>query len=308
MILLIQPDLIPLPFGKGRGDGSGWYGIRAPRHLIAKPNAMSPNEISRSSLLDLLFENRNKQYGAYVLRKYYDNRLSLSIGIMLAAVLLALFLVNVFRSAAPASSGDIFDDGGVIVSLVPDEPKLPDPPKLRVPVQSPAQKVIDFNNFRITSDPTDVASIDDIARAAVGSQTSDGPETVDGPRISDPGPGEGPVVPAVTAAPAPEVPEAPSAPPSFPGGMKAWTDFLVRNLQPSSDMQPGEKRSVVVRFWVDEEGHVGRFEVQQSGGAAFDNEVLRVLKRMPKWKPALQRGRPVATSFVQPVTFQAPEE
>ncbi|RYE37819.1 MAG: TonB family protein [Hyphomicrobiales bacterium] len=85
-------------------------------------------------------------------------------------------------------------------------------------------------------------------------------------------------------------------------------DFLGRSLSASSDMQPGERRSVLVRFWVDEYGNVGRFEVLQSGGTAFDNEVLRALKRMPKWKPALQRGRPVATSFVQPVTFQAPEE
>jgi protein TonB len=46
----------------------------------------------------------------------------------------------------------------------------------------------------------------------------------------------------------------------------------------------------------------------QSGGFAFDNEVIRVLKKMPKWKPAVQNGHTIALSFMQPVTFQAFEE
>ncbi|WP_165917200.1 energy transducer TonB [Flaviaesturariibacter aridisoli] len=268
---------------------------------------MSPNEITRSSLLDLLFENRNKQYGAYVLRKYYDNRLSLSIGIMLAAVLLALFLVNVFSGKA----GDVFTPPEVTVvslQLAPDKTKAPEPelPKPRQKAGGPVNSKA-FTAPVIGPDPTNLPPTDDLRNAAISTHNTPGAVPGDVPPAPDPGPiAQGTVPPAPV--PAPEVVEAPSAPPSFPGGMKAWTDFLVRNLVPSSDMQPGEKRSVVVRFWVDEEGHVGRFEVQQSGGAAFDNEVLRVLKRMPKWKPALQRGRPVATSFVQPVTFQAPEE
>ncbi|RYZ00603.1 MAG: hypothetical protein EOO11_01085, partial [Chitinophagaceae bacterium] len=57
-----------------------------------------------------------------------------------------------------------------------------------------------------------------------------------------------------------------------------------------------------------EDGAVSRFEVEQTGGADYDAEVMRVLKRMGRWNPALQNGRPVATSFVQPVTFIAPEE
>jgi protein TonB len=48
--------------------------------------------------------------------------------------------------------------------------------------------------------------------------------------------------------------------------------------------------------------------VVQSAGAVFDNEVIRVLKKMPKWKPAIQNGQPVAVTFTQPVTFQAVEE
>jgi protein TonB len=75
-----------------------------------------------------------------------------------------------------------------------------------------------------------------------------------------------------------------------------------------ADLQPGERRTVQVRFQVSAEGEITKFEILQSGGSIFDREVIRVLKKMPKWKPAIQNGRPIAISFVQPVTFQAIEE
>ena len=57
-----------------------------------------------------------------------------------------------------------------------------------------------------------------------------------------------------------------------------------------------------------EDGSITKFEIIQSGGAAFDNEVIRVLKKMPKWKPAVQNGQNVSVMFTQPVTFVAYEE
>jgi periplasmic protein TonB len=65
---------------------------------------------------------------------------------------------------------------------------------------------------------------------------------------------------------------------------------------------------VIVRFSVGEDGSVTHFEIMQSGGSAFDNEVIRVLKKMPKWKPAVQNGKNVPVMFTQPVTFMAFEE
>jgi protein TonB len=48
--------------------------------------------------------------------------------------------------------------------------------------------------------------------------------------------------------------------------------------------------------------------VLQSGGSVFDNEVIRVLKKMPKWKAAIQNGRAIAVTFTQPVTFVGVEQ
>lgn len=90
--------------------------------------------------------------------------------------------------------------------------------------------------------------------------------------------------------------------------MQAWLDFLSNNLKTPQELEAGEKRVVVINFFVDAEGNVTRFTVVKSAGALFDNEVIRVLKRMPKWKPAIQNNQPVAVSFTQPVTFMAAEE
>jgi periplasmic protein TonB len=93
--------------------------------------------------------------------------------------------------------------------------------------------------------------------------------------------------------------------PQFPGGAAAWAAFLSRHLQAPEPLEAGEKITVLVRFLVNEIGTVTGFEIIKSGGEAFDREVLRVLHRMPKWKPALRNGQPTAVSFTQPVTFIA---
>ena len=96
--------------------------------------------------------------------------------------------------------------------------------------------------------------------------------------------------------------------PEFPGGREAWTVFLNRHLQTPDYLEPGEKKLVLIRFFVDTDGAVNGFKVLQSGGAVFDDEVIRVLRKMPRWKPAIQNGHPVAVSFTQPVTFVGVEQ
>ncbi len=91
--------------------------------------------------------------------------------------------------------------------------------------------------------------------------------------------------------------------PEFPGGPEAWSKFLNRHLQTPADLEAGEKKTVLISFLVDADGSVTGFKVVRSGGNAFDNEVIRVLKKMPKWKPAIQNGHPVVVPFTQPVTF-----
>jgi protein TonB len=100
----------------------------------------------------------------------------------------------------------------------------------------------------------------------------------------------------------------PDKQPQFPGGIQAWLAFLNNNLRSPEELESGEKRTVVIHFHVAEDGSITNFIVVQSAGSAFDNEVISVLKKMPKWTPAMQAGQPVSVSFTQPVSFVGVEE
>ena len=100
----------------------------------------------------------------------------------------------------------------------------------------------------------------------------------------------------------------PDRQPQFPGGSQAWIAFLSNNLRAPEELESGERRTVLIRFHVAEDGSIANFEVVRSAGSAFDNEVIRVLKKMPKWTPAMKAGQHLSVSFTQPVTFVGVEE
>ncbi|HTJ11069.1 MAG TPA: energy transducer TonB, partial [Dinghuibacter sp.] len=96
--------------------------------------------------------------------------------------------------------------------------------------------------------------------------------------------------------------------PEFPGGEEALRRFFMRYLQTPDELESGAKVKVMIRFVVGKDGSLSAYAVQQSGGQIFDNEVVRVLKKMPKWTPGIQNGKPVAVYFSLPVTFMRGDE
>jgi periplasmic protein TonB len=263
---------------------------------------MTSQEILRADMLDILFENRYKRYGAYELRRWYPARLSLALFSSLSVVgLLLLFFSPQYKniSAVVLAPGD----SAIVLRtqiLLPQTPPPP-PPRNIHPAATPAQ--VQDVTIRITEeiDMTDVPEQGALVDRVTGGATSDGdPAAL--PQIP---------VPVVDEQGTPARPESfiPSyTAPEFPGGLSAWLHFLNRNLRVPASLAPGEKRSVMVRFLVGADGAVSDFEMVQSAGAEFDAEVIRVLKKMPKWKPAVQNGNPVALAFTQPVTFIGAEE
>jgi protein TonB len=269
---------------------------------------MTSQQILQSDLLDILFEKRNKLYGAYLLRKNYPMELGKALGITLLLVLALIFL------GGSSESGQKIDIVGpeykVSSVVIPDEVK-PEPPKPKVEEPAAPQQVktevftTKINTVDKTVEP--LATQNELNASAIGSDRIDGP----------PSPGiQPPQLPPVnnggagTADIAIEKkdPPLPNRQPQFPGGTEAWLNFLSKHLRPPQDLEPGEKRMCQIRFSVDEQGLITNFQVVQSGGSEFDNEVIRVLKKMPKWLPAIQNGKPAAVSFTQPVTFAAAEE
>ena len=90
---------------------------------------------------------------------------------------------------------------------------------------------------------------------------------------------------------------------AFPGGEEVWINFLNKNLNPPPDLKTNEKKIVAVQFLVKENGSINELEIVKSGGPAFDKEVLRVMKRMPYWKPAVENGLPVSSMVLKSITI-----
>jgi protein TonB len=269
------------------------------QHLTGNQLAMTSNEILKAELLDIVFDNRNKNYGAYVLRKYYNSRLGIGLGGMLGIVLIIVLIVSFNPKLREVISEVVNRTDTVILSVVPSPPPEPSPA-----LHTPRSNVRQINNsrFEIVNQETTVPTQASISGAAISNTTVEGPDmTVAEPSIID-RPGIEHAVIERTP------PPAPTTAAEFPGGQQAWVNFLNKHLRTPDELGAGQKKTVQVRFSVAEDGSVTQFEIIQSGGTAFDNEVIRVLKKMPKWKPAVQNGKNVPVMFTQPVTFMAFEE
>jgi hypothetical protein len=89
----------------------------------------------------------------------------------------------------------------------------------------------------------------------------------------------------------------------FPGGPDAFMDFLDKNLVNPDKTNKAKERQVIAAFEIDAQGNCSHIKIVASAGPAYDEEVKRVLTKMPKWKPAFANGRFVATRITQPIKF-----
>lgn len=266
---------------------------------------MTSNEILKADVLDILFDNRNKQYGAYALRKHYNNRLSMALGISLSAALLLFVLMSVNHSKKILAGINYSDSVVLKIIDLPKDIKKIIPPKPKEVVQPQVRQkqftTMILSNKKEIIPPPDIR---DLTGADISNKTLDGPSAtgiavVQTPVVSNTGSSEQKTVSEFK----PDQKE-----PEFPGGAEAWLNFLRKNLVAPAELDAGEKKTVLIKFFVATDGTVTNFEVLQSAGKSFDNEVIRVLRKMPKWKPAIQNGQPVAKAFTQPVTFVGVEE
>ena len=93
--------------------------------------------------------------------------------------------------------------------------------------------------------------------------------------------------------------------PEFPGGQDSLMSFLMHTLKyPKEAMAKGIQGRVVVKFIVEKDGQVSTPQVLKSVCPAVDEEALRVIRCMPRWKPGKQNGKEVRVFFTLPVTFR----
>lgn len=274
---------------------------------------MEANKILQSDLIDIVFDQRNKEYGAYELRKGYNLRLLISIAWM-TALTAGLFGVNYIVNRTQGSRKPVMTVLDVQLVDIKEEKKnepLPPPPPLPQTV-SPKVEIIKFTPPKIVKDnevreeekPPVQEKIEE-ARIGVINQEGVKDEGVVAPPAGDGGKGivETPRRPAEDYNQVFTKVEIES---EYPGGAAAWLRYLNKNFRYPPDAIADEiQGTVVVQFIVDQEGGVS--EVAAISGpqqGELREEAVRVIRQSGKWIAAIQNGRKVKSYKKQPVIFK----
>lgn len=281
------------------------------QHLIIKHTAMTNKEILQSDMLDILFEKRNKAYGAYALRRGYDHRMLLALGSGLA-VIFSVLLFNIIGSNNDVS-GDPLPQKEVITLRTIEIPEEPPKPKEKPAAPKVIKQVASVKNTaNIKIEPDKALKTAEMPEVTDLKDKQTGTENIAGEH-----PGNIAIItekPANTGNAGGMATEKQNdfiineRAPEFPGGEEALARFLSRNLTTPGELEAGQKKAVRVRFTIGSDGSISFIEIAQTGGDMFDKEVVRVCKKMPRWKPAIQNGVHVPVSYVLPVTFIGTEQ
>jgi protein TonB len=277
---------------------------------------MEANKILSADILDLVFEGRNKDYGAYELRKTYNRRITRAL--IITASLFILIFLAAFLNKTLQREEKAVDVKEVELTAIkeeeepkPEPPPPPPPPKTEPP---PKVEMTKFTPPEIVKDeevkkediPPEVEKLED-TKIDVVSQ-----EGIKDVGIATPVVDEGK---AVVAAPKDETDYEQTftkveVEASFKGGEGAWRKYLERNLNASAPVDNGANPgsyTVVVQFIVDKEGNISDVKALTNHGYGMEDEAVRVIKRGPKWEPAIQNGRQVKAYRKQPITFVVSE-
>lgn len=272
---------------------------------------MEIQQIPRADILDILFEGRNKDYGAYELRKTYNRRLTKALAATASACLL---LIGGYTWAGRSHPSKILmpvSDEIILTKTVPEHPVVPLPipkpqPQQIATIRSTPPLIVHDQDVR----PEDVPPPNDATdQVKIGSETHAGDPfdgTVTAPSANGVGQGviEKPKSPDEDDGIV-DIVEIESA---YPGGMEAWKRFLSKNYRvPEEAVSNNISGTVIVQFIVDKEGNVS--DVQAiSGPEELKGEAIRVIKKSGKWTPAIQNGRKVNSYKKQPIVVQLENE
>jgi periplasmic protein TonB len=272
---------------------------------------MESNKILNADFLDILFEGRNKEYGAYELRKTYNRRVAISLVGMV--VLCALLFLGYFL--ASATGGDKEQEAIVVQDVQleeikqeekeepppPPPPKPPDPPKVEMAKFTPP-KIVKDEEVKEEEKPPEVEKLEE---TKIGTINQEGVKDLGivAPPVEDAGKG-------VVEAPKKEEEDWDKTftkveiESSYPGGAAAWQRYLLKTLRYPQEAQDNEVQgTVVVQFIVDKAGVVSNVDAI-SGPQELRDEAVRVIKKSGQWTPAVQNGRQVKSYKKQPIVFR----
>lgn len=241
---------------------------------------------------DVVFENRNKDYGAYRLRKAYAQRLMTGLGVTIVLVSILLSMLN-FRSKSQSMKEVPVPFGAPVEPLPPPsiKPQPPRNPVQRPPVRSANTQVL------VTTDEVEETEVEAITDFV----SSEGDDTGGVGPIE--GAGTIPIeVPAAVTLP--EIFDHAEIMPAYEGGMEAMMKFIQKKIRyPRTAIRQEIEGTVFVRFVVSGDGSVTDVQVVRGIHPDCDKEAMRVISMLPSWKGGSHNGRPVSVRMVLPIKF-----
>lgn len=272
---------------------------------------------------DLVFADKNKEFGAYQLRKNSDKRHNLAFLYTLIGLVVVFFLVigyskwSDYRDEQRALQLQEERERMAQAALLEQQEEAPEEeeveqekfeqPEIEVPeevlatVQVTQIAIVDADKVKNEVMNMEEQMEDNTARGVVNQEGSDDADKFKAVQEQ-----------VVVKEPEPEVKHEPEKifvaveqPAEFPGGQAAMMKWLSNNIRyPESAQANGIHGRVVVKFVVEKDGSIGSPSIVKGVDRDLDQEALRVVKRMPKWQPGKNNGQPVRSYFNLPVTFR----
>jgi periplasmic protein TonB len=274
---------------------------------------MEANKILKSTYLDILFEGRNKEYGAYDLRKTYNKRIKVALA-STVVILVLIFVVSVIADKLSSSNNvKEIQTKDLVMEAAPNEPPPPPPPPPPKLPPPPPIATIQFTPPKVVKDeevikpPPEVKQIEE---AKVDVKTVEGTKDLGivAPPVEDKGT-------QVVAAPVAKDEDADKIftkveiAAQFPGGPGAWQKYVTRAIQAEIDeFTESDYGTCIVKFIVSKDGTISNVEATTLKGTKLAEIATNAIRKGPKWTPAQQNGRSVNAYRLQPVTLTNPDQ
>ncbi len=248
---------------------------------------------------ELVFANRNKQYGAYILRTNYQKTAATAFLITIAVFVLAICAPIILEKINGSLDKLVEKPVEVTVELKepppldknePPPPPPPPPPPVMETVKFTPPVVVD-KEIAEEEQPPPQEKLNETNVGVVTQEGTEGATELPPEPVSDPD--------------ADKVFTYVEEMPGFPnGGEAAMYAYITKNIRyPQMAVDANIVGKVFVNFVVDQNGNIADVKVLRGIGGGCDEEAIRVIKSMPKWTPGKQNGRTVKVSFNVPISF-----
>ncbi len=267
---------------------------------------MSKIDLFNKEWIDVVFDKKNKTYGAYQLRQENSWNTTKSLLMASSVFILIFFMPKIFsliKGMVPEPPQETITE--VIMQPPPPiNPEVQTPPPVEPPppkqdqVKFPPPIVKPDNLVADEKPPT----VEDLKKASPGQKTIEGDPTAEPVQIA--AAGEGPKQAVAVEDNNVYSFVSMENPPAYPGGIEKFYKFLGDNIKyPAMAAENNIQGNVFVSFTVEKDGSLTDIKIDRKLGYGTDEEAVRVLKISRRWNPGMQNGKPVRVKYNIPIKF-----